>query len=371
MARYLIVAHLTAGSPELRRHVATVRKTDPTAEFTLLLPATPASYWRAWDELEAQATAERRADAASLMLEGIGANVVRRRIGAREPLAAIDDELREHPGYDEVIISTLPANVSRWLKLDLVAQCRRRHPELAIHHVVAQPTTMLVPDLDQPATPTAVGNTSGNEPAIETAAGHGATTTGPSHLIGEDDLGALPLPDVRRGDLPEELKEFWDRLDGGDGVANIFRMLGNNPHLLHAYVQMVNAIWQHSGIEPALRELAILRVAQMRRGRYLWHEHVRVARSIGMPDSQITALEHWRSAEHVRFTERERALLGYVEAICQNKGTQLEYTLLLKEFPLSAIVGLQLLIGFYVMTDSFAQAMKVEPEEAFIGWNLY
>ena len=67
MARYLIVAHLTAGSPELRRHVATVRKTDPTAEFTLLLPATPASYWRAWDELEAHANAERRADAACLM----------------------------------------------------------------------------------------------------------------------------------------------------------------------------------------------------------------------------------------------------------------------------------------------------------------
>ena len=35
-----------------------------------------------------------------------------------EPLAAIQDALNLQ-GYDEVILSTLPARVSRWLKLDL------------------------------------------------------------------------------------------------------------------------------------------------------------------------------------------------------------------------------------------------------------
>jgi hypothetical protein len=39
-------------------------------------------------------------------------------IGDAEPLAAIQDALNLH-GYDEIIISTLPTRVSRWLKLDL------------------------------------------------------------------------------------------------------------------------------------------------------------------------------------------------------------------------------------------------------------
>ena len=39
-------------------------------------------------------------------------------IGVHEPLAAIQDAVNLH-GFDELIISTLPSRVSRWLKLDL------------------------------------------------------------------------------------------------------------------------------------------------------------------------------------------------------------------------------------------------------------
>ena len=39
-------------------------------------------------------------------------------IGVPEPLAAIQDAVHLH-GFDELIISTLPTKVSKWLKLDL------------------------------------------------------------------------------------------------------------------------------------------------------------------------------------------------------------------------------------------------------------
>jgi hypothetical protein len=39
-------------------------------------------------------------------------------IGVAEPLAAVQDAVNLH-GFDELIISTLPTRVSRWLKLDL------------------------------------------------------------------------------------------------------------------------------------------------------------------------------------------------------------------------------------------------------------
>ena len=38
--------------------------------------------------------------------------------GVPEPLAAIQDAVNLH-GFDEVIISTLPTRVSKWLRLDL------------------------------------------------------------------------------------------------------------------------------------------------------------------------------------------------------------------------------------------------------------
>ena len=39
-------------------------------------------------------------------------------IGDPEPLAAIQDAVNVH-GFDEIILSTLPKRVSRWLQLDL------------------------------------------------------------------------------------------------------------------------------------------------------------------------------------------------------------------------------------------------------------
>jgi hypothetical protein len=39
-------------------------------------------------------------------------------VGVPEPLAAIQDAINLH-GFDELIISTLPTRVSKWLKLDL------------------------------------------------------------------------------------------------------------------------------------------------------------------------------------------------------------------------------------------------------------
>jgi hypothetical protein len=39
-------------------------------------------------------------------------------VGDANPIDAIGDEVNAH-GYDEIIISTLPTRVSRWLKLDL------------------------------------------------------------------------------------------------------------------------------------------------------------------------------------------------------------------------------------------------------------
>ncbi len=44
--------------------------------------------------------------------------------GDADPLAAIQDAVNFR-GYDEIILSTLPARVSRWLNLDLPSKVQR------------------------------------------------------------------------------------------------------------------------------------------------------------------------------------------------------------------------------------------------------
>ncbi len=136
MGRYLIVAHQTAGSPELRRHVATIVGNDPDARFSVLVPATPVQHLFTWEEGETLAIARRNANEAAELLRDAGANVTRVTIGGRVPMPAIEDELRLEGGYTGIVICTFPPGASRWLKLDLVNQARRK-TGLPVTHVTA------------------------------------------------------------------------------------------------------------------------------------------------------------------------------------------------------------------------------------------
>ena len=117
-ARVLVVAHRTAATPALLEAVRERAARGP-ATFTLLVPKPVHGLDRLADpedvsDTEAESTLELAlpllADAAGAPVEGV--------IGAADPLAAIEDAVNTD-GYDEVIVSTLPRRVSRWLHVDL------------------------------------------------------------------------------------------------------------------------------------------------------------------------------------------------------------------------------------------------------------
>jgi hypothetical protein len=136
MSRYLVVTHQTALSPDLQRKVRALVAEDPAAEFAVLVPEAPGlpTTW----EGETVDVARQRAEAAKTVLEEtVGARVFRTATGGQDPLQAITDELRMHPGYDTLVICTLPPGISRWLKLDLVHRAERKFG-LRVIHVVAE-----------------------------------------------------------------------------------------------------------------------------------------------------------------------------------------------------------------------------------------
>ena len=138
MAQYLVVAHQTAGSPELVSKVRQLAVEDPSAGFVLLVPATPVSHLLTWVEGEAREVAQRSAEAARKRMEEAGVFVSRTTVGDGSPLVAIDDELRQSSErFDVIIVSTLPLGVSKWLGLDLPRQVERKSG-LPVIHVVSE-----------------------------------------------------------------------------------------------------------------------------------------------------------------------------------------------------------------------------------------
>ena len=118
--RVLVVAHKTAATPALIEAVRERAARGPCA-FTLLVPPAAHGLHRVTDPEDHRADEEAKAMielAVPLLTEAAGSEV-RGRIGSDPtPLSSIEDAVNAD-GYDEIIISTLPARVSRWLRLDL------------------------------------------------------------------------------------------------------------------------------------------------------------------------------------------------------------------------------------------------------------
>jgi hypothetical protein len=139
MSRYLVVAHQTALSPDLQRKVRALIAEDSAAEFAVLVPET-SGVPLTWEGETVDVAGQRAEASKTLLEETAGARVFRTAVGAPEPLQAITDELRMHPGYDALVICTLPPGVSRWLKLDLLHRAERKFG-LRVIHVVAEAST--------------------------------------------------------------------------------------------------------------------------------------------------------------------------------------------------------------------------------------
>jgi hypothetical protein len=107
--RVLVVAHRTAATPRLLDEVRARAERSPCA-FTLLVPR---RYWDP-DTEESAATLE----LALPLLEDAAGGHVEGLVGDSDPFVAVQQTLIRG-SYDEIIISTLPARVSQWLRRDL------------------------------------------------------------------------------------------------------------------------------------------------------------------------------------------------------------------------------------------------------------
>jgi len=132
MRRYLIVANQTLTGPHLMSEVASRHAAGPS-RFHLVVPATRSHASAMWTEGEAQARARRQLDTALEQLRRSGFEVTGR-LGDESPVLAVGDALRREQ-FDEIIVSTLPPGLSKWLKLDLPHRLEKTY-HLPVTHVM-------------------------------------------------------------------------------------------------------------------------------------------------------------------------------------------------------------------------------------------
>lgn len=135
-ARVLVVAHQTAATTGLLEAVRERARSGP-ARFHLVVPRQAHGMHKVVDPQDSGDGEANDVLAQALpMLSGAAGSDVTGSLGDSEPLMAIQDAIHLGGPYDEIIISTLPPRVSRWLKLDLVSKTRALG--LPVTHVEAR-----------------------------------------------------------------------------------------------------------------------------------------------------------------------------------------------------------------------------------------
>lgn len=164
-------------------------------------------------------------------------------------------------------------------------------------------------------------------------------------------MARLPEADFEPG-LQQRLEELWGQ------PPKLYRLLGNHPALVAAWTEFARAIRYDSRTPRTLRELMILRGAQLMRSEYEWAQHLKLARKAGVREAQIGALAGWRASGE--FEPREKAALLLAEAVTQANVTDEVYAEVSRHFDHADFVELAMTAAFYAMVGRMLDALRVE-----------
>lgn len=153
-------------------------------------------------------------------------------------------------------------------------------------------------------------------------------------LVGEtDDPILLPL---------------FERLSGGAvGLVNIHRALANSPEVFQAFIGLAHALRFRAGLDPAERELAILRALARHKGDYEIVHHRKMGLAAGLSEAAVEAacLEGGEDG----LSERQLLLLRFADRFAEGNGVDAETGAALRDaLGNRGVIELSLTLALYV-----------------------
>jgi AhpD family alkylhydroperoxidase len=141
-------------------------------------------------------------------------------------------------------------------------------------------------------------------------------------------------------------------------------MLSYAPTVLPSYYAFSAALLDQLELNPKLRELTILRVAQRTQAQYAWTPHIALAQLAGVSDEQIAALHHGK-AEGEHFTTKEQLVLAFADEVMQTpRPSDALFDQMRTQLSSREIVELVLLVGWYWLAGRLMTTLDIESDSA-------
>lgn len=161
-----------------------------------------------------------------------------------------------------------------------------------------------------------------------------------------------------------ELFQFLDERRGQAANARVFSLMANCPEILKSFIAMADTIRAGHGLDPKLRELAIIVTCQTIGNNYEHDRHWNIARRLKMPREKLDNI--WDFEKSEVFDDLERAVMRLARAACVAPTQVTDEVFNSAYFHLGVEQTLSLLfsIGWYNMTARITGVtnLRLEPD---------
>lgn len=183
------------------------------------------------------------------------------------------------------------------------------------------------------------------------------------------------LSQVPRDAAPPDIQTIYDMLfDGRDPVAEPGTATGT-PGNWWTVFALVPDCFRHAvagfafyrshdrKLDPRLRELGQARAGFLRESQFVFSQHCKAARDVGLSEEQIEALPSWSGADC--FSPAERAVLAYTDEVVLQNGRVQDATFERLRGHLSEIEILELtyITALYEMHAILCRALRLEYDD--------
>jgi 4-carboxymuconolactone decarboxylase len=168
-----------------------------------------------------------------------------------------------------------------------------------------------------------------------------------------------PLPDPPTDPLLLELQE--DTRSRGGEVINLHLTIGHAPKVAKARRALSGMLRRDAKTPRLLRELIIIRTAQIVRSDYELNQHIPMALKVGLSQQQLDEVANWRDSK--LFDERQRAVLAYIEQLLAGGDVDdATFAAFANHFTPEEIIEISVLATNYYGTGLLTRALKIQVE---------
>jgi 4-carboxymuconolactone decarboxylase len=167
------------------------------------------------------------------------------------------------------------------------------------------------------------------------------------------------IPPVEADSTDPALAAVFDVFrDAGRDVPMLYRTLGRSPAMLQAWTSLAWPLRQEATSPRGLRELLIMRVAQLTTAPFEWLAHWDMAVKHGITVEQLDALADWPHSG--LFSDRERAALALTDELTEGLDVADDtWSELAEHFAEGELVELVLTVSFYSCVSRVLHALRL------------